>query len=96
MIGHCSSGQISEIKQCDHAGTLGHSESKVLLSKKGKNAKRTFLKPVSEYSYGNPELLLGSKPYLARLCLATRGNLSVPEKCEKNVGLKTPKKIYFA
>ena len=33
--------------------------------------------------YRNPEPLFGSRPYLARQCLVTRGNFFVLEKCEK-------------
>ena len=54
MVGHCSCGQISEIKQCCHVGTLGHSEKCVLVFKRKKGfAKSVFFKSVPEVSvYG--------------------------------------------
>ena len=44
---------------------------------------KSVLKPVSEYSFGNPEPLFGPRPNLVGLCLVTRGNFEVLEKCGK-------------
>lgn len=75
MTGYCSCG---EIKQRCHVFTASHSGNWVLVSKSN-----IFLKPASEYSFGNLESLVVSAPNLTPLCLATRENLPVLEKCGK-------------
>ena len=76
-FGFCSWSQISEIKQWSCWYPLVFKREKGI-------APRTFFFEIWRwYSFGNLEPLFWSRPILVQLWLATRGNFSVADHCEK-------------